>query len=339
MEQQVLGPNGYAGKKKLTSMAKERGPMAVAAFTEHEVVMAANIIDPNEITVSFEDIGGLEKIKDTLRHQVILPLERPELFRNSKLLTMPKGILLYGPPGTGKTMLAKAIARETRSVFINLQSSAILNKWFGETQKLVSALFTLAHKLRPAIIFIDELDAIFRTRGSAFEHEHTLQMKCEFMNNWDGLLTAEDSQIVVIGASNRPQDIDPAILRRLPVQLEVGLPDSKQRKQILELVLKSEKLSPNCHPMTLAEITQGYSGSDLKELCKVAAQVALRDYLRQEEEFRQKKTEQLPEMRPLCLEDFKAAMTKVKPNAHHEDVSLADFLPPMYRRPAQGEDE
>jgi SpoVK/Ycf46/Vps4 family AAA+-type ATPase len=182
------------------------------------------------------EIGGLDHIVQDLRESVIYPLCYPQLFTSaSGLLGAPKGVLLYGPPGCGKTMLAKALAKESNATFINLHVSTLTDKYYGESNKLVSALFSLARKLQPAIIFIDEIDSFLRERRSN-DHETTGMMKAEFMSLWDGLTTGEDYRIVVLGATNRPNDIDTAILRRMPKRFSVRLPTDQQRRNILEIV-------------------------------------------------------------------------------------------------------
>lgn len=209
------------------------------ALTSHEQIIASEIIWPDDIPVGFADIGGLEHIIDSLKETVIYPLVYPELFESvSGLLGPPKGVLLYGPPGCGKTMLAKALARESQATFINLHVSTLTEKWFGESQKLVNALFSLASKLQPCIIFIDEIDAFLRERKS-HDNEATSMMKAEFMTLWDGLQSAKSSRVVILGATNRPSDIDKAILRRMPKRFAIELPSTEQRKKVLQLVLSS----------------------------------------------------------------------------------------------------
>ena len=212
------------------------------------------------------DIGGLEPIVSSLRESVIFPLRYPNLFTSSSsILAPPKGVLLFGPPGCGKTMLAKALAKESGATFINIAASVITNKWFGESNKLVAGLFGLARKTQPSIIFIDEIDSFLRERSKS-DDEVTGMIKAEFMTCviflflpkclatdhlsvgisrlWDGLLSATD-RILVLGATNRPNDIDPAILRRMPKRFGIGLPDLEQRAKILKLVSTFEVSVPD----------------------------------------------------------------------------------------------
>jgi SpoVK/Ycf46/Vps4 family AAA+-type ATPase len=245
---------------------------------EHELEVASDVISPSEIDVTFADIGGLQDIARQLQRHVLLPVTHPELFRQSKLLRPPKGILLHGPPGTGKTLLARAIAKEASVTFIALNPARLLSKWFGESNKLAMAYFTLAAKLSPSILFIDEIDCLFRSRGH--EHEATAMIKSQFLSLWDGLLTAPASQhVIVVAATNKPADVDPAVLRRLPLSFQVDLPTAAGREDVLRLLLRDEPLAAGVDLRALAAATDGYSGSDLDQLCKTAAMRALDELL------------------------------------------------------------
>lgn len=199
------------------------------------VTIANEVIHPDDINVGFSDIGGLEGIVSSLRESVIYPLLYPALFHStSSLLGPPKGVLLYGPPGCGKTMLAKAMAKESGATFINISASVLTSKWFGDSNKLVNGLFSLARKTQPSIIFIDEIDSFLRERASS-DHEVTAMMKAEFMTLWDGL-TGVNERILVMGATNRASDIDAAFLRRMPKRFAVPMPGKEERMTILKLV-------------------------------------------------------------------------------------------------------
>ncbi|KAG6899763.1 hypothetical protein C0993_007060, partial [Termitomyces sp. T159_Od127] len=245
---------------------------------EYERTVANEVIHPDDINVRFSDIGGLDPIISSLRESIIYPLLYPNLFSTSSLLGAPKGVLLFGPPGCGKTMLAKALAKESGATFINIAASVLTNKWYGESNKLVAGLFSLARKTQPSIIFIDEIDSFLRERTKG-DHEVTGMMKAEFMTLWDGLLSASD-RILVLGATNRPNDIDAAILRRMPKRFAIQLPDYDQRLKILTLMLKDTKISSDFSMGALAAQSEGFSGSDLKEICRNAAMVPVREYLR-----------------------------------------------------------
>ncbi|MCI25895.1 katanin p60 ATPase-containing subunit A-like protein, partial [Trifolium medium] len=151
---------------------------------------------------------------ESLQEAIILPLRRPDLFKGDGVLKPCKGVLLFGPPGTGKTMFAKAIANEAGASFINVSSSTITTKSFGESEQKVRALFSLAAKVSPTIIFIDEVDSILEKRSTESEHDVMRRIKNEFMSHWDGLLSKPDDKIIVLAATNRPFDLDEAIIRR-----------------------------------------------------------------------------------------------------------------------------
>ncbi|KAI1377550.1 AAA-domain-containing protein [Hypoxylon crocopeplum] len=255
-------------------------------LNEYENLVALEVVAPEDIAVGFDDIGGLEDIIEEVKESVIYPLTMPHLYSHAApLLAAPSGVLLYGPPGCGKTMLAKAVAHESGASFINLHISTLTEKWYGDSNKLVRAVFSLARKLQPAIIFIDEIDAVLGTRRSG-EHEASGMVKAEFMTLWDGLTSANTqglpARIVVLGATNRIHDIDEAILRRMPKKFPVSLPDKNQRLRILQLILKDTKTDPNNFNIEyIARVTAGMSGSDIKEACRDAAMAPVREYIRE----------------------------------------------------------
>jgi len=283
----LLDPNraareAAAAKKK--EIARRLGRPNIVT-NQYEDIIACDVANPMEISTTFDSIGGLGETKRALQEIVILPLLRPELFAGGNLLRPVKGCMLYGPPGTGKTLLAKALAKECRACFINVRTSTLQSKWFGDANKLVAAVFSLAWKLQPSIIFIDEVDSFLGARKNS-EHEANTSMKTEFMTMWDGFQTNEHARVMVLAATNRPWEVDDAILRRLPRSFEVGLPDYKQRVDILSVILRNEPLSPgflgpapDAPVFQIARATERYSGSDLKELCKQAAYGPIRDLL------------------------------------------------------------
>jgi ATPase family AAA domain-containing protein 1 len=270
--------NGQAIQKSLQwIVAKRGGNFTIPALTHRELQMAEEILHPDAIDASFAQIGGLDHIKQEIYDLAIFPLVNPGLFAQSKLRQPPRGILLCGKPGTGKTMLAKAIANEAEAVFIPLQLSKILNKYWGESNKLIAAAFSLAHKLAPAVIFIDELDTFLKNSNS--ETAYMDIIKAEFLTLWDGVGTATNARVLVLGATNKPLHIDAAISRRMPRVFEVPLPDAAGRLAILKLILTDEnvELAAREHLPQLAHVTVGYSGSDLKEMCRAAAMVSVQE--------------------------------------------------------------
>ncbi|CAB76219.1 Outer membrane ATPase Msp1 [Schizosaccharomyces pombe] len=264
-------------RKRLDEWAGEQvKELETLELNEYEQIVASQLVLPSEIDVSFDDIGGMDEHVNQLLQDVLFPLKYPEVFdTHGGLLSCPKGLLLYGPPGCGKTMLAKALAKQSQATFINVSVGLLTDKWFGESNKLVDALFTLARKLEPTIIFIDEIDTFLRQRQRT-DHEAMAQIKAEFMSMWDGLLSGQ-SRVLVLGATNRPADIDEAIRRRMPKVFSIPLPNAEQRRKILELYLKKVPLEANFDWNGVVNATAGLSGSYIKEVCRSALSVPRRE--------------------------------------------------------------
>ncbi|KAL4952422.1 P-loop containing nucleoside triphosphate hydrolase protein [Aspergillus filifer] len=323
------------GNKELDDDAdnKSRPSRGNLELNQYEQTIALDVVAPNDIPVSFNDIGGLEDIIEELKESVIYPLTMPHLFAStSSLLTAPSGVLLYGPPGCGKTMLAKALAHESGACFINLHISTLTEKWYGDSNKLVNAVFSLARKLQPAIVFIDEIDAVLGTRRSG-EHEASGMVKAEFMTHWDGLTSANSSgepqRIVVLGATNRIEDIDEAILRRMPKKFPVTLPPEAQRLGILSLILKDTKIDrQNFDLHNLVKAMAGMSGSDIKEACRDAALIPVRELIRQKAAQGGQFTAVNPdEVRGLRTEDFFSRAGGIVPPVLIKSQALSSKAP------------
>uniref|UniRef100_A0A0E0MNB7 AAA+ ATPase domain-containing protein n=1 Tax=Oryza punctata TaxID=4537 RepID=A0A0E0MNB7_ORYPU len=228
----------------------------------------SNVIPPNDIGVHFEDIGALENVKVTLKKLVMVPLQRPELFCKGRLTKPVKGVLLFGPAGTGKTLLAKAIATEAGANFINISISSVASKWFGDGEKYVKAIFSLANQER----------------------------------------------VSVLGATNRPYDLDEAVIRRFSCRVMVDLPDALNRERILSVILSEEKLAPDVDLKTLANMTDGYSGS----------------YLMDRNLTRAEGRPQPPEcgtvdIRPLTMDDFKSALQKASASVSPDSRNMREL--------------
>ncbi|GMH10907.1 hypothetical protein Nepgr_012748 [Nepenthes gracilis] len=310
-------------KEEETITKKPSQSLKNLAKDEYERNFVSAVVPPGEIGVRFNDIGALEDVKRALNELVILPMRRPELFSHGNLLRPCKGILLFGPPGTGKTLLAKALATEAMANFVSITGSTLTSKWFGDAEKLTKALFSFANKLAPVIIFVDEVDSLLGARGGAFEHEATRRMRNEFMAAWDGLRTKDSQRILILGATNRPFDLDDAVIRRLPRRIYVDLPDAENRMKILKIFLTQENLEHEFEFDKLANATEGYSGSDLKNLCIAAAYRPVEELL--EEEKKRALNDVAPALRPLKLDDFIQSKAKVGPSVAYDATSMNEL--------------
>uniref|UniRef100_A0AAR2L2C4 Spastin n=1 Tax=Pygocentrus nattereri TaxID=42514 RepID=A0AAR2L2C4_PYGNA len=255
--------------------------------------------------VRFEDVAGQDLAKQALQEIVILPALRPELFTG--LRAPARGLLLFGPPGNGKTMLAKAVAMESNATFFNISAASLTSKYVGEGEKLVRALFAVARELQPSIIFIDEIDSLLCERREG-EHDASRRLKTEFLIQFDGVQSGGDDRVLVMGATNRPQELDEAVLRRFPKRVYVSLPSEETRLKLLKNLL-----AKHGNPLTqkelsqLARMTDGYSGSDLTSLAKDAALGPIRE-LRPE----QVRNLAANEMRNIRFSDFVDSLKKIK---------------------------
>ncbi|KAF8032412.1 hypothetical protein BT93_D1356 [Corymbia citriodora subsp. variegata] len=257
-------------------------------------------------SVKWEDVAGLDKAKQALMEMVILPTKRRDLFTG--LRRPARGLLLFGPPGNGKTMLAKAVASESEATFFNVSASSLTSKWVGEAEKLVRTLFMVAISRQPSVIFMDEIDSIMSTR-LANENDASRRLKSEFLIQFDGVTSNPKDLVIVIGATNKPQELDDAVLRRLVKRIYIPLPDENVRRLLLRNKLKGQSFSlPSGDLERLARDTEGYSGSDLQALCEEAAMMPIREL---GTNILKVKANQV---RPLRYEDFQKAMTVIRPS-------------------------
>jgi transitional endoplasmic reticulum ATPase len=226
--------------------------------------------------ISWEDVGGLAETMERLREGVELPLTRPEAFRRMGIRPA-KGFLLYGPPGTGKTLIAKAVARGAQANFIATKSSDLLSKWYGESEQQITRLFARARQVAPVVIFFDELDSLVPARGGGLgEPQVTERVVNTILAEMDGL--EELQSVVVIGATNRPNLVDPALLRpgRFDELIYVGVPDEAARAHILRIATRKMPLADDVDLDVLAGRTERYTGADLEGLVRRAGMHALR---------------------------------------------------------------
>ncbi|XP_061396010.1 spastin [Musca vetustissima] len=256
--------------------------------------------------VEWSDIAGQEVAKQALQEMVILPAVRPELFTG--LRAPAKGLLLFGPPGNGKTLLARAVATECSATFLNISAASLTSKYVGDGEKLVRALFAVAREMQPSIIFIDEVDSLLSERSSN-EHEASRRLKTEFLVEFDGLPGNPDGdRIVVLAATNRPQELDEAALRRFTKRVYVSLPDLETRELLLRRLLQKQGSPLDTDALKrLAKLTEGYSGSDLTALAKDAALEPIREL-----NVEQVKCLDISAMRPITENDFHNSLKRIR---------------------------
>ena len=266
--------------------------------------------------VKWEDIGGLAPLKQELQESVEWPLKYQSMFTYADA-TPPKGILLYGPPGTGKTLMAKAAANESEANFISIKGPELLSKWVGESEKGVREVFRKARQAAPCIIFFDEVDAVAPTRGGSFGDSHvTERVISQLLTELDGLEIL--TNVIVIAATNRPDIIDPALLRpgRFDRLLYVPPPDRDSRTQIIKIHVKKKPLHEDVNLEVLANRTDGYTGADIAALSSAAVMLALREHISKYQDPKEadKHTQELR----IHMRHFEEAMKKIRPLSTQE---------------------
>ena len=263
--------------------------------------------------VKWTDIGGLAEVKEELQEAIEWPLKYPEIFAYMNTAP-PKGVLLYGPPGTGKTLLAKAVANESEANFISIKGPEVLSKWVGESEKAVREVFRKARQSSPTIIFFDELDSITPVRGSGFGGSQvTERVISQILTELDGLEELKD--VVVIGATNRIDIVDPALLRpgRFDKLLMIPVPDLEARKDILRIHLEKKPLTDDVKIDTLAEKTEGYSGADLAALANTTSMLVIKEHITKSKTI-EKAKETLKDLK-ISMKDFEKTLEKMEPSA------------------------
>merc|ERR1719313_88282 len=268
----------------LASMAVTHEHFKFALGTSNPSSLRETVVEvPN---ISWDDIGGLVQVKNELRELVQYPVEHPEKFEK---FGMPpsRGCLFYGPPGCGKTLLAKAIANECQANFISIKGPELLTMWFGESEANVREVFDKARSSAPCVLFFDELDSIASARGSSSGDAGGAGDRVinQILTEMDGM--GSKKSVFIIGATNRPDIIDPAVLRpgRLDQLIYIPLPDEGSRFNILKSCLRKSPLSPDVDLAYMAKMTPGYSGADLTEICQRSAKMAIRESIEKEIEM------------------------------------------------------
>ncbi|XP_026329668.1 fidgetin-like protein 1 [Hyposmocoma kahamanoa] len=319
----TLGATRKANSKFISPMinAQDKHDTAEPAFTDDRLkhidpkmieLIESEIIDKGT-PIGWEDIAGLQMAKSVIQEAVVWPLLRPDIFTG--LRRPPKGILLFGPPGTGKTLIGKCVAAQCNATFFSISASSLTSKWIGDGEKMVRALFAVARCHQPAVIFIDEIDSLL-TQRSDTEHEATRRIKTEFLVQFDGAATGEEDCLLIVGATNRPQELDEAARRRLVKRLYIPLPDVNAREQIITNLLTNENNDLTAQEIAdVASLTEGYSGADMKSLCSEAAMGPIRAV-----PLSQIVSIDRDKVRPVCVDDFKAALQRVRPSVSQDDL-------------------
>ncbi|KZT26313.1 AAA-domain-containing protein [Neolentinus lepideus HHB14362 ss-1] len=247
----------------------------------HERRLVGCIVDAASMPTGFDQVHLPPTTIDAVRTIVSLPILHPTAFHHGILKDHNMtGCLLFGPPGTGKTLIVRALAKEAGCRMLAVSPSDVMDMYVGEGEKLVKSVFSLARRLAPCVVFMDEIDALFGARSSARETGGAIAHRgviTEFMQEMDGLRSSKDDNITVIGATNRPFDLDDAVLRRLPRRLLIDLPGEKERAEILNILLRNETLAEDVDVAILAKKTESFSGSDLKHLCVATALDAVKE--------------------------------------------------------------
>jgi len=286
---------------------------------------ALKIVEPSAMrevlievpNVRWDDIGDLEDVKQQLREAVEWPLKYPESFKKLGIKP-PKGILLYGPPGCGKTLLAKAVATESEANFISVKGPELLSKWYGESERRIRELFRRARQVAPSIIFFDEIDAMAPRRGFGM-HEVSERIVSQLLTEMSGIEELKD--VVIIAATNRPDMLDPALLRpgRFDRLIYVPEPNEEARLKILKVLTKKMPLAKDVDLKKIAKMTEGYSGADLEAVCREAAMCALRENKKAKE---------------IKMSHFRKALETISPSLTKEIIEFYRKFAERYKKRA-----
>ncbi|KAI8681051.1 AAA domain-containing protein [Fusarium keratoplasticum] len=314
--------NKQTWKDKMTALRQECNP------AEQNLVDC--VINPDDIRSSYSQVIIDNELKETVLHLVSSAYLTPSTPSTSLLSQARiKGILLYGPPGTGKTHLTRSIAKESGASMLCVDGAALLSKYVGEIEKNIKAAFTLASKLYPCVLFIDEVDSLFYDRGMA-RRTWERGTVTQFLTQMDGLAQNDKAPCVIV-ATNRPDTLDKAFLRRLPQKIPIGLPDTKSRSKILGVLLEGEELEPLVEIDSLARETEGYSGSDLRSLCAEAALIwAIEN---SKKSHKNGSSDESDKMR-LGLTHFAKALQRIRPSVSKKDLLELESFTKRFNRQA-----
>ena len=295
---------------------KPSKPVIVTEKTVFKLGAMTKAVDASIPRITYDELGGLKNEVLKIREMVELPMRHPELFDKIGV-EAPKGVLLYGPPGTGKTLLAKAVAGETNAHFISLSGPEIMSKYYGESEEKLREIFTQAEENSPSIIFIDEIDSIAPKRDEV-SGDVEKRIVSQLLTLMDGMKSR--GKVVVIAATNRPDSIDPALRRpgRFDREIEIGIPDDKERFEILSIHTRGMPIDKNVDLEQISKITHGFVGADLEVLSKEAAMRSLRRILPEIDLDEEKVSSEILQKIQITSEDFRDALKEVKPSALRE---------------------
>lgn len=329
-------------RRALPHVDPETGDIPAEILTELFVLKedfdaAINDVSPSALravyverpNVKWDDVGGLAKVKSQLKEAVEAPIKRPEVFQEMGIRA-PKGVLLFGPPGTGKTLLAKAVATESEANFISVRGPEIFNKYVGESEKAIREVFNKARQTAPCVLFFDEIDAIMSARGQNDDTGVSQRIVNQFLAEMDGMKSLQN--VLVIGATNRADILDPAVLRpgRFDAVVFVPPPDKPARVEIFKVHTKNMPLEKDVNFNALAEMTDGYSGADIEGLCREAAMTAVRDDWKAKpvsmKHFEIALEETRPSLSPKDMERFTAIAESVKKRRPQEPKVLPGYV-------------
>lgn len=304
-------------KQRIRQLKEQNGRLEESDHTSKYPARLEQLVLTEKPDVKWNEIANLNDAKKAIEESIVFPVKRPDLFP----LGWPRGILFFGPPGCGKTLLAAAIATEIDAVFYSVDASSIMSKWLGESEKNVADLFSSARQAaqagRPVIIFIDEVDSLVGIRGDEVGGE--VRTRNQFLKEMDNVLDKKhQTHVYVIGATNKPWALDEPFIRRFQKRIYVSLPTTEGRKQLFEIYAKDLKLASDVDPALLVERTEGYSGSDFRDIFQGAQTKVVREIF----EGGHSKTQ--GQTRAITMDDFKEIFRTRKPSVSPQMLNLYD---------------